>query len=342
MNTIPGWHRIVLLACCTIAACTGADAKPARQAKLADVLGSMSEIRLEENSDVVNVSPRVYVDGRGSFLVGDSKENQVRVYSASGALQRHFGRQGDGPGEFNFISGVARLPSGDVVVSDMGGMITVFDSLGAKVRHTLQLPILPMSNLLVLDDSHILVTGLLRTREGPRVHIVELPSGKVTRSFFAPPKPSPGLESTYKYTGGVSVAIHGDTAAAIFSLADTVYLLGLDGRPRGKLPLRSGFYRQLTKPTPLNVPPPVLDAWNDSFSMLSRIFWAPDGSFYVTYFDRVDHEPAWRWVHLARNGTGLFEVRDAPMLLGLAPDSSLIFMKPGSDLPNVWSRAKVR
>jgi len=343
MNSTLRRYRALPFACwVTVTACSGADAKPVREAKLADVLRFTSDVRLEENAEVVNVTPRVYVDRSGSFLVGDSKENQVRVYSANGALRRHFGRQGNGPGEFNRISGVSRLPSGDVVVADMGGMITIFDSLGSNVRHTVRIPVLPMSSLVVLDETHVVVTGPLGSGEGPKIHIVELPGGKVTRSFFTPPPPPPGLASAHKFTGGVSVEIHGDTAAAIFALADTVYLLGLDGKPRGKLPFHSGFYRQMNTPMPLNAPQPVLEKWEASFSTTSRIFWAPDGSFLVTYYDRVDHDPAWRWLHLARDGTGLFEVRDAPMLLSVASDSSLIFVKPGSDVPNVLSRARVR
>lgn len=66
-----------------------------------------------------------------SLYVLDSQALEVRVYSADGAFQRRFGREGEGPGEFRQPLGVAFLPDDRLVIRDYGnGRINVFATDG--------------------------------------------------------------------------------------------------------------------------------------------------------------------------------------------------------------------
>ncbi len=52
--------------------------------------------------------------GDGSFLIADGFSNSVLHFDSRGRYQRTFGRKGDGPGEFKFVS-YAGFAAGDVV-----------------------------------------------------------------------------------------------------------------------------------------------------------------------------------------------------------------------------------
>lgn len=312
---------------------------------MTDFMQVKSEIRLQEIPDVINVMPRVSVEPGGGFLVADAGEGQIRRYSEAGRLQGYFGRQGAGPGEFSRLSAAARLPSRNVVAADIGGTITVFDSAGARVVSMAQVPLAPLYNLAVVDEYRVLATGRKRGDAQARlVHLVDLRTGRIEKSFFPSPAPRRGQEGAYSFAGTADVAIRGDTAAAIFALSDTVYLFSVTGTALGKVPFRSQHFRKLRRPMPRGGSLRKLDSWLTSFSAAARVFWGPDSSFYVTFYDTAaDHELQWRLLRLSRHGRESFEITDAPKLLSVSQaDSTLVFIKPGSDLPNVWSIAATR
>jgi hypothetical protein len=328
--------------CCTAVGCAEIEGREASAGALRAHLHIGREIRLEEPDGVINVEPRVVPDrDGGGFIVADSREGQIRVYSATGELRHHFGSQGKGPGEFGRIAAAGRLPSGLLIAADMGGTVTVFDSVGSKVLRTMRTPLTPLFNLTVVDDGRVALTGRIRGGlRSPLVHILDLREGRLTRSFFRAPAPPRGFESAYAFTGFADVAVRADTAAAVFALSDTVYLYRLlDGALIGKLPMRAHHFRMLDHAMPRNPSPDRFERWIGSFSSTSRVFWSPTGVL-VQYFDMVGHEPRWSLVSLARNGDLLFEIPGAPKLLFSGPaDSQLVFIKPGSELPNIWSIA---
>jgi hypothetical protein len=333
-----------LMAWGVVAGCSGAEARQAPLRELQLHLRMGRDIRLEEPVGVINVNPRVVPDRDGGFIVADSREGQIRIYSRTGDLEHHFGGHGKGPGEFGRIAAAGRLPSGLLVVADMGGDVTVFDSVGGKVLQTIRTPLAPLYNLTVLDERHVVLTG--RTDgalTSPLVHVLDLQDRRLIRSFFRAPRPPRGLEGAYAFAGTADVAVRNDTAVVVWGVADTVYLYRLDGTPTGKVAMRSENFRMLDKPLPERGAPPVrFERWTESFSATSRVFWSARG-FLVEYFDMVGHEPRWSLIHLARDGTVLFEIADIPKLLTpTASDSGLVFIKPGSELPNLWSIAYTR
>ena len=78
-------------------------------------------------------------NGRTACVV-DSYEHRVRCVDPDGAVAGVFGREGEGPGEFELPSHLVRGESGSVGVFDMGlGTFTIFEPGGGLVR-TVRLP----------------------------------------------------------------------------------------------------------------------------------------------------------------------------------------------------------
>lgn len=78
-------------------------------------------------------------DGRTACVV-DSYEHRIRCVDPDGSVVGVFGREGEGPGEFEFPSDLVRGESGSVGVFDMGlGRFTIFEAGGALVQ-TVRLP----------------------------------------------------------------------------------------------------------------------------------------------------------------------------------------------------------
>ena len=78
-------------------------------------------------------------NGRTACVV-DSCDHRVRCVDPDGSVVGVFGREGEGPGEFEFPSDLGRGESGSVGVFDMGlGRFTIFEP-GGVLLHTVRLP----------------------------------------------------------------------------------------------------------------------------------------------------------------------------------------------------------
>lgn len=78
----------------------------------------------------------VTVDDAGRIYVADFQANEIRVFDAQGECIRTFGREGEGPGEFRMLAGIAWQPPGLLWAMDaLSYQLTAFDSAGS-VRAT--------------------------------------------------------------------------------------------------------------------------------------------------------------------------------------------------------------
>lgn len=345
-NRLPRYALLAALTC-GAAACTDTSARPVEKSEpvsLDAVVRWSDTIPLEESAEVVNVTPKVTADPMGGFVVADSRETQVRLYSPTGDLVHHFASKGHGPAEFQRISAALRLPSGEFLVVDMGGKIAVFDSTGTNVVRTARAPLGPLYEAALVNDTLVAFAGRSPGKASTSlVHLWSLRSDTIVRSFFPVPPAPKDLAGAYAFNGFANIAVRHDTVAVLFALSDTVYLYTIQGQPAGKINIPFKHFRKVQQPMPTNGPLEEFQGWAESFSSASHLFWAADGSFLVQYFDRSNMEPQWRLLRMSRDGQRLFEVRDTPQLLAVAdrdPDlSSLYFVQPGSLTPNVWSVA---
>lgn len=309
-------------------------------------------IPLEENDAVVNVLTRVSMDRDGGYLVADEQENQVRVYSPTGQLRRHFGRKGQGPKEFVFLHGAMRLGTGEVLAVDDQGKGVLFDSTGATAVQTFAAPVAPVQFVRLVNDTLVLLGGKGipgRGRPaGTRLHLWNLRRGEVAQSFFSPPVAGRAHTLAANVGGFVGADIHRDSVAAVFALSDTIYVFGLNGntaQPR-KIPIPFQNFRLLSESRPIpgdNAGVVEAHEWVGSYSMVSDVFWLRDGGFLVQYQDREGSTPHWRLLRMRADGSRAWEVMGTPMLLAVDPrDETLIFTKPGSLTADAWRLARLK
>jgi hypothetical protein len=151
-------------------------------------------IALQENQAVVNVLIRVSASP-DQFLISDEQEDQIRRYDRSGRLLAAFGRRGNGPGEFTYLTNASRTPSGAVVAVDALSRGALFDSTG-KVLRTFRVPVAPVKFATVVDDTLLLLGGTVPPGSGvdpdARLHLWNLRTNRLARSFFeVRPRPRP-------------------------------------------------------------------------------------------------------------------------------------------------------
>lgn len=305
---------------------------------------AVGELTLDENPSVINVSPKVSVESNGQFLIADPREAQVRVYSAAGRLLRHFGRRGQGPGEFQRPIAASRLPSGEVFVADFSRRLVIFDSTGERSILTASVPLLPIYAAIPLSSQRVLLAGQqsstsARTRI-PLIHVWNRHTQEIERSFF----PTPGdsvVQLAARNFGAAYMAMRGDTIAAVSALSDTVYLFNVNGQPLGTVPLHIHEYLRVRSYTPQETSDPIRRArWLNNLHFLAGIHWLPDGSFLVQYERPRDAESEWNLVRVSRTGVRMMELRNTPELLAIHHGVAL-FIHPSADLPNRWLLAKL-
>jgi hypothetical protein len=307
--------------------------------ELAQVFQVERTVTLHDGDRVTSILPVLTLEPDGRFFVVDPREHQIRRYDSLGNLLLAFGRRGEGPGEFTRLVGAAPLANGEIVAADATGRITIFDPAGRQTR-TAPSGLGMIYNLALVNDSTLALAG--RTpgaSDGPFIHIWNLKQQRIITSFFQMPPHDRDLDAAYAFSGAVDVAIRGDTVAATIALSDTVYLFMTDGRAVDKLPMPSRQFRHVRRGPPENLQEDT-DArleWSRSFSRMSKVFWAPDGSLYVQYFDIRESDPQWSFVHMRRGDAPAVEVHDNPRLLAVSPsDSRLYFIHPHSQVPSEW------
>lgn len=165
-------HRPALVLACLFPACgapapapgPGSDAATLENGRLEEVvrLGGLDGPVETTFGNVQAVRP---IPG-GGFHIVDGQVPIIRRYSADGEYLGDLGRGGEGPGEYQYIVGLATLNDGRTVVMDGSNMrVTVYDAAGA-LSHTF--PLQPRGygydNRVDLDTGEIY--GMLSPEEG--------------------------------------------------------------------------------------------------------------------------------------------------------------------------------
>lgn len=312
----------------------------ASPAELSDIFQIERSIRVEETGRSPIVLPVVTTDAAGQFLVADIRQHQIRRHDQNGKLLLVFGARGEGPGEFTRLAGAVGVGSRMIVAADGDGEIIYFSPSGTETaRYRTALP--AIHNLSVVNDTTVAITGrAVGNFDGALVHLWSLRQNRIVSSFFQMPAHKESLRSAYLFSSSVDVAVRGDTAAVTMALSDTVYLFTLDGQMRAKLPLVAPHFRRVQSPPPEDIVESADSrrAWSRTFSRISRVFWAPNGSLYVQFFDLDNAVPTWSLVYIRRDGGSSLEVRNIPRLLTVsAYDSRLYFVHPESEADTLWA-----
>jgi len=311
----------------------------------------VDRVALEETPSVVNVSIRVTPDPWGGWLVADGREAQVRRYAADGTLLWRAGRRGQGPGDFEAAVAAVRLPSGEVVVADRNGRLTFFEESGREVLGTVPTGIRMVEGLWALGTESLLISGHHPDGPlGPRLHVWSLEEERIEHSFFSPLPESPNLDVS-AVVGWARAARRDDTIVATFTTMDTLFLFPEEGEVVRKVPLPPSRLRRVAESED---PGQVTDP-RERFEILTRfdyvteLYAGPGGDLLLEYRSLVPHDEAgvewgrWHLLGISPEGELLFEVRDAPRLLGRTEvEGEFVFQDPDSEVPGEWIVARAR
>ena len=236
-----------LLAVCFLVSCEEPRAhlgesamRSAIESTFSDVFEVVGSLTLDETADVVTVQPFVYADGHGHFVLAETLEGQVRVYSTSGELDRVLGRRGEGPGEFSIpLSARMSTDGSEVVVTEVDGTVTFFGLNGADGVVTKNPgSFVALFDAIDLGDGRYLLVGEHFGDEShPLLHVWNREEDVVEYSFF----PMPEVPQSASGMIMANATVTGDTVWAVFSLADSVYVFGVDGSRLDAIPLSLGF-----------------------------------------------------------------------------------------------------
>lgn len=310
----------------------------------------LAEVELEESDAVINVTPLVYPDGEGGFLVADIREAQVRRYSSEGALDWFVGRRGDGPLEFRGPTVAVRLDDGRILVVDAPSRFVLLSSSGEELLATLSYEIGRVEGAAQLVEGEILVGGLqLRAQvadpmvaqvSGPRLHVLDIQGDRISRSFFRPFSDL-GAEIA-ALAGSVSFAVRSSRIAATALPKDTVFLFDLEGTELRKVPMPSDFFRPIQ---PMGFAdfqdPRKRTSWLESWDSVTDIEWLSDTELVVQYRSMEGTSQVWHLLGMTVDGERLFEWRGSPRLLANLPaDRTVLLQSPNAMAPNKWSIAR--
>jgi hypothetical protein len=336
-------NAFLLLVLGSAAGCEASARNEAAEAAIAlpDGLRPVGAVTLEETDAVINVGPRLVLDPAGGFLVSDWREGQIRRYTEEGALVWNAGRRGGGPGEFTAPGAIARQRNGEVLVLDRHERITIFSSDAARVSRVVTTPFRRMEDVVVLDDSLLLVTGIIGDDyDGPRIHLYDIVAERLITSFFHPYRNSPKQDIS-QWGDWAKLSVRHDTVAAVYSTSDTLYLFTTTGNPIAQYPIpftdfshgagpRSGDPRDQRKQL----------EWIGSFDFLGGVHWLADGDF-VILLQRMEPqralEPRFGLLRMSRTLGRLAEYQGVPRLHDVDRSSeNLYFSDPAVEAPNRW------
>lgn len=343
MKVLPPKGIALLSFLLAIVACERQGTKPEEAPLHPDELAGLvkwhRQIRLQENDSVINVMPHVNLDPAGGFLVADIKEGQIRRYGTDGKLLRAFGSKGAGPAEFKSPTAALRMSDGSILTLDAGApKAALFDSTGSELIRTIRTPFHTIYDADLLDDSLLLVSGRILENGWERLHIWNVNSNTLVRSFFPAPVADEDRSAAMS-VGFVTADVLRDTIVAVFALSDTLYFFTAAGAKLEQVRIPSQYFRHLDQPPPTGGSGGIAAVrdWLATFSTTAHVFWTSDTTLLVQYQDRENMLPRWRLLYMRRSGERIFELVDTPKLLasGMSRDS-LYFVDPGSETPSLW------
>lgn len=330
---IPSSRWAFMAVCIVVVGCDQGQVEPASFEALTAVERTLE---LEETAAVINVEPMITLDQDGRLLVADRTEGYFRIYRDDGSLINQFGGRGGGEGEFMAPASLLPDRTGRLIALDFREKGAVYSTDGRRLERTLRTPFTSVYKAVLRDDGRLLVAGTIdNDAQLNRLHLGEIDSDSIhiIRSFMPTPVP-PELLPAAINAGIVGMAVQGDTIAATFALSDSIYIFDGNGERLESVGIPITNFRPATAP-PRGADRDRVREWVDSFTMVTELFWLPDGSFVAQYQDRTDMLPNWRFVRFDREGFSIGEVIDSPRILaGPTTAGHLLLQQPGHLTPN--------
>ena len=116
---------------------------------------------MQPGEEIILYQPGSYiVDNNGNVYIGDRSDNIIKVFDSNGQFIRSFGRQGEGPGEFQTMGRMAILPDKRLLVMDWRNRRTSFFGLSGNFLNSYQWRNSHFSLFFVTDSSYTVEENL--------------------------------------------------------------------------------------------------------------------------------------------------------------------------------------
>ena len=189
-----------------------------------------------ENEDAFLFQSRVgiAVDGEGRISVVDFGNRRVQVFDKNGSFVRTLGRVGQGPGEYEFPSGVMVDAGGNVSINDAARALISFSPDGLFQK---RVALTTSLSLLTLGPAGTIIGETppsYRDEGGPKYKLVQFgPDGEMLRTLaeFRAYGASPGMMLRHWYSGAPLYCLRSEDSLFYgYSLDDRIHVVDREGR----------------------------------------------------------------------------------------------------------------
>ena len=320
------------------------------QTRIDDVVEWLDPLILEETRDALNARPRLAIDPEGGYLVTDQLGAQVRVYDAEGSLLLYFGRDGDGPGEFRRLQGVARLSSGEFCTVDFYGRLAIWSPSGELIND-FRLPIRgAMGVAAVAGSKVVVVTAPVAARpdsmDVPWVRIIDLDGMIIGDELLSLPLSEDNLLTASSVMGQLNPTL-GSRFGITWSVFDSLWVVDLEKPGIIKaFQLESSVLGLNTRWVDRSIDREGFVEWMLAATFPGAVFAAPGGGWLVSLvrFGRRDGDDSpFGLLRVDENGQRVWEIVASPRLVATDPTAGVLYFEETTGLiPGRFERATFR
>jgi hypothetical protein len=264
----------------------------------------------------------------------------VRLYSARGDLEQVFGDGAETVPSLDRPQRAKRLPSGDILVANLEGPLTLIPDDPGREPTTLPNGLRTVKNLEILDRDRVLLVGTDSDPPSATLFSYGMAEERVVKALLPPPKNlNKDVATTFST---VSTARWKGRLAAAHMLSDTMIFFddSLAEVSRVRIPIDPFA-------TPVGALPNLVSeearrAWTSQFTIISNIWWIDDNVLIVQWHKlTADYGQEWGIVRMDTTGMRTWAVAPAPYLVAVLNDRFFLF-NPRGDTRNEWLVAEQR
>jgi len=326
---------------------------PSDAQQITKVIDWRKDLNLNEKNHLITPDIKVRTDTEGGFLVTDSESPHVRIYGEDGSLKTSFGKKGEqAPGGFTNPAAALRHSSGNILIPDINGSLSLFNRDGEFVERFPRVVADPSHQVYDLPiPKTVLLVGAQNRTPGasPLLHHFHLEHGRIEKSFFPHPI-APGERGGYLF--GISriatADVRSDRIVAAFSLSSSLHFFNLNGTPSEATDLSLKHFRTLESPTmEINSQAEFLEI-TKQHSSIHDLFWVKPDLILVQYYDLTESTlegatARWTLAGITPDGERLFEIPDSPRLLAVDRETGdLFFRNPDHESPAYWKVGRLQ
>lgn len=290
-------------------------------------------IVLEETSSVVNIWPVASMDANGGYIVADTREDQLRVYSPVGELRNAYGPGTGRLDSLQFLARAIRLPNGKILAASLVGHLTLIPEEDDTPNQVISTPLVRLRDVIAFDERRLLLVGLDSIPTKALLHFWDTDTKTIVRSFFSPPdRFDAGVTSTFPT---VAVAKRGNRVAAAYTLSDTLIVFDTLGAElsRARIPI-DPFHAPAGSLPPANGPEEQQEVIN-RFTFIQDLFWISDDRLLVQWAKGTVNGMQWGIIETDPLGNRVWGIAPTPRLIGIDGEK-FIFANPASEASNQW------